>query len=339
MRIQRRFVSLLAGLVAVAVFSACGGSSSSAISGKSPVQLLVQALSKADGQQFKFTSTTTLTADLSQVTGFSAAQLGAFGPALANGVNVTVNGTYESPTRVLLDIKLAPICSGDIFIADYDGQGYISSDGSTWASTGAASSSSSSTFNSSAATTSLNGVGFKDNGSTTQDGQNVEDLRLDFNNQLIQKIATAAGQASSAAALGQFVTVNGDGVDVYVRTADGLPESVKGTLKVTLDVASIVQLISLAGGSASSSLGDLSNAGGKLGLTLSENAQFSSWGNAKVTKPTASSSAAPNICPELSGLGALGGLTGGGSGTSSIPTPDLSGDNSLSDIANGLNAN
>ena len=96
-RIQRRFVSLLAGLVAVAVVSACGGSSSSAISGKSPVQLLVQALSKADGQQFKFTSTTTLTADLSQVTGFSAAQLGAFGPALANGVNVTINGTYEVP--------------------------------------------------------------------------------------------------------------------------------------------------------------------------------------------------------------------------------------------------
>jgi hypothetical protein len=343
-RIQRRFVSLVAGLVAVAVVSACGGSSSTTvISGKTPAQILAQALSKANGQKFSFTSSTTLTADMSQVTGFSPSQLGAFGPAvsaLSNGVNLTIDGTYESPTRTLIHIKLQPICSGDLYVEDYDGQSYISSDGQTWTNTGASSSSSNSSVNQSQVTSSLSGVGFKDNGSTSQDGQTVEDLRLDFNNQLIQKIATASGQASSAAALGQFVTITGDGVDVYVQPSNGLPESVKGTLKMSLDVTSIVQLLSLAGG-ASSSLPDLSSAGGKLGLSVGENLQFSDWGNATVTKPSGTGTAAPTFCPELGGLGALGGLAGGGG--SSIPTPDLSGGNdvtnSFSDISNGLSAN
>jgi hypothetical protein len=328
------------------VVSACGGTSSSAISGKTPAQLLAQAFSKATSQKFSFSSTTTLTADLSKVTGFSPSQLGAFGPALANGVSISFDGTYESPTRTLFHIKLQPFCSGDIYVADYDGQGYISSDGKTWASTGASSSSpSSSSFNQTQATTSLNGVGFKDNGSTSQDGQTVEDLRLDFNNQLIQKLATAAGQPALAAGYGQYVTVDGDGVDIYVSPSSGQLESVKGTLKVTLDVTTLVGLASLSGG-ATSSLGDLSSAGGKLGLSLNENAKFTNWGSATVSKPSASGSSTSDqvvasACPQLAGLaGSLGGLTGGGNG--GVPTPDLSGGNvtnSFSDISNSLSAN
>jgi len=334
--------------MAVAVVSACGGSaSSSAISGKNAVQILVQALSKANGEKFAFTSTTTLSADLSKVTGFSASQLGAFGPALSNGVTITVDGTYESATRTVFHFKLQPFCSGDIYIADYDGQGYISSDGNTWASTGpsSSSSSSSSSFNQSQANTSLTGVGFKDNGPTSQDGQTVEDLRLDFNDQLIQKIATASGQASLATTASQFVTINGDGVDIYITPNDGLLESVNGTLKLTLDVTSLVQLASLAGTSATSSLGDLSNAGGKLGLSLSEKAQFTKWGSATVSKPSASGNSTSDqvvlaACPQLASFaGALGGLTGAAGGA--VPTPDLSGNvtNSFSDISNGLSAN
>jgi hypothetical protein len=336
-RIQRRFVSLVAGLVTVAVVAACGGSSSSAISGKTPAQIIAQAFAKANGQKFTFTSTTKLSADMSKVTGFSAAQLGAFGPILASGLNVTIDGTYESPTRVMLHLKLQPLCSGDIYIADYDGRSFISSDGKTWADTGASSSSSSSAVNQTQTASSLSGVGFKDNGSGSQDGQTVEDLRLDFNNQLIQKIATAGGQASSAALLGQLLTVNGDGVDIYVRPSDGLPESVKGTLKVTLDITSIVALLGSTGGSAPSGL---SNAGGKLGLSLDENLQFNNWGSATVSKPSATAGTTPNICPELAGLGStFGGLSGAGS---SVPTPDLSGGNGtngFSDISNSLATN
>jgi hypothetical protein len=321
-RIQRRFLSLVAGLVAIAVISACGSSStsSSAVSGKTSAQIVAQALSKAQGQEFNFTSLTSLSADTSKVTGFTASQLGNFGPILANGLTVKIDGTYESPTRTMVHVTVtAPVCSGQIYAVDYDGRSYASTDGATWADAGpSSSSSSSSTINQSQLANNLTGVGFNDKGSTSQDQQTVEDIRLDLNNQIIQKIATAAGQTSTAAGVSQFVTVNGNGVDIFVRPSDGLPESVKGTLNVTLDVASVVQLISLAG--SSSPLGDLSSAGGKLGVSVGEDTQFTNWGNATVTKPSVTAgTTVTSFCPELSGLAALGGSTGGGSTT--VPTP------------------
>jgi hypothetical protein len=331
-------------LATIAVVSACGGTSSSAISGKTPAQILAQALNKAYGQKFSFTSSTKLTFDVSKVTGFDPSQLGAFGPIASSGLTLVVNGTFESQARYLFDIKIQPLCTGDIFVAGYDGHSFVSTDGKTWADAGATSSTTTPAPDQTQTTTSLNGVGFKDNGSTSQDGQTVQDYRLDFNDQLVQKIAAAAGQAGAASSLSQFLTVNGDGVDIYVHPDTGLPESVKGTLKVTLDVTSLVQLASLAGSSsATSALGALSNAGGKLGLALNEDTQFSNWGSATVSKPSATAGATPSICPELSGLGStLGGLTGGGA----APTPDLNGlsgggdvNNTFSNISNGLNTN
>src|SRR4029077_12350200 len=103
------------------------------------------------------------------------------------------------------------------------------------------------------------------------------DLRLDFNNPLVQKIASAEGQPASGPAVLQFVSVHGDGADIYVRPSDGLPESVKGTLNATVDVTSPVRLLGLPG--SSSPLGDLSGAGGKLGVSVGEDLQFTDWGS------------------------------------------------------------
>jgi hypothetical protein len=326
MRIRRRFASTVAGLVAVAVLSACGGSStSSVISGKSPAQILAQALSKANGQQFDFSSVTSFSADTSKVTGFSPSQLGTFGPILANGFTVKIDGTYESATRTMVHISLtAPICSSDLYETDYDGESYVSADGVAWADVGPTSSSTSLGGITSQAklADSLTGIGFKDNGSTSQDQQDVEDLRLDLNNQMVQKIASATGQQSLATGFSAVGTVNGDGVDIYVLPSNGLLESVKGTLNVTLNVDSLVQLISLAG--AAASLGDLGGAGGKLGISVNEDLEFTDWGSATVTKPSPTQGTTlPDFCPELGNLGPLGGLIGGDS--SSVPTPDLSG--------------
>ena len=329
---------MVAGLATVATMAASCGTSNAAISGKTPPQILAQALSKLETSKFTFNLSVTFKADLTKVKGFSPAQLGAFGPILASGLTLTADGTYESQARAMVHIKIPSVCTGDIYIASYDGRSYSSTDGKTWADTGAATTGTSKPPTQDETTKALNGVGFTDKSTTTQGGQTVEDIRLDFNNGLITKILQASGgDTSSAASIGQVINITGDGTDIYIQPADGLPEGASGTLNVTVSVDQLVGLLSLLSPSTASALGTTPPSG-SLGLSLSDTLTFSNYGSASVPKP-ATGGTAGDPCASVSSLfaGLASSMPSGVSGGSgAVPTPDLS---SLNDFSNSLSSN
>jgi hypothetical protein len=305
-RVSRRSLAVLTVGAAALLAAACGPGA--VLTAETPDQAVSAALQAVQTTPLKASFTGQLTLNTASLSGLPASIQSALGQ-VGSGGSATGQLEQESSTRRQLTASAGG--SSGSFV-EYDGHGYVSQDGGTYAELSGALPSGTG-ISSSELTTAVAALSFQDQGPATVSGVSTERYSASITLSSLEKLAQAFGGSATGstqlepmlAMLAPYVTGSGS-ADLWLSTRDG--SLVKGTLIGSLSVDVGAAASALAGLLAPTS-GSASLPTGTLGGSISLGFDVSDYGGSvTVTKPVATST--------LPAGGGWSGMMGMPSGTS-----------------------
>jgi hypothetical protein len=227
-----RRIHLVAPIPLCILMVACGQPSAGApasttdvLAGRSPADIIAAAQGLMRTANYHFASSVQQSSKSGPLKGMPAG----FVAAANAGMSATVDGVVAGLNQVQATAHFDSV-PGDVHLVESGCNGYISLDGSTWSTSSDArwvTRMVQPTFDDA-----MRSLPWRDLGATTLDGTPVHHLQATLN-----WIALRAAQPSPNATPDPGVEVTPAPVDVWVRSADGLPAKVTETLDTSLNLA------------------------------------------------------------------------------------------------------
>jgi len=285
--VSRRSLALLAAGAAALLAAACGPGA--ILTAETPDQAVAGALQAVQTTPLRASLTGQLTLNTASLSGLPASIQSALGQ-VGSGGSATGQLVQESSSRRQLTLNAG---GGSLSLVEYDGHGYVSQGGGSYAELSGTVPSSAG-LSATDLTTAVAALSFQDQGPATVSGVSTERYSASITLSSLEKLAQALGGSATGSTqlqpvltlLAPYVTGSGS-ADLWLSTQGGglVRGELTGALSVDVGAAASALSGLLAPASGSASL-----PAGTLGMSLSLQVDISDYGGSvTVTKPVATS--------------------------------------------------